>query len=148
MPYIENLIQQGFLHSPEIIKAFQKVDRANFLPSDWQGYSEANQALPIGYGQTISQPLVVAFMLEELQPKKGQLILDIGAGSGWTTSLLAEIVGPKGRVVSVEVVANLCLFGRENVEKLGFKNVVFRCGHWQKVVKAEERFERILFSSG
>ena len=56
--------------------------------------AELDEALPIGMGQTISQPLVVAFMLEQLQPEPGDKILDIGSGSGWTSVLLGEIVGP------------------------------------------------------
>jgi protein-L-isoaspartate(D-aspartate) O-methyltransferase len=70
------------------------------LPEDLKDLAELNEALPIGYGQTISQPLVVAFMLELLQPKEGEKILDIGSGSGWTSALLAEIVGEKGKVIA------------------------------------------------
>jgi protein-L-isoaspartate(D-aspartate) O-methyltransferase len=71
-------------------------------------------------GQTISQPYVVAFMLELLEPQEGQKILDIGFGSGWTTSLLAEIVGKNGKVYGIEIVPEVFEFGKKNIEKYNF----------------------------
>ena len=91
MSLIDSLIQQGWLKTPEIIEAFRKIKRIDFLPEDMKDLAELNEALPIGYGQTISQPLVVAFMLELLQPKKGEKILDIGSGSGWTALSLLTL---------------------------------------------------------
>jgi len=117
---IHSLIQQGWLKTPQIIKAFQKVKREDFLPKEIKGLAELNEALPIGYGQTISQPLVVAFMLELLQPREGEKILDIGSGSGWTSALLAEIVGEKGKVIAMEIVPELVEFGKNNVKKYNF----------------------------
>ncbi len=83
---IDELIDDGWLKTPEIIEAFRKIKRADFLPEDLKKSAELNEALPIGYGQTISQPLVVAFMLEQLSPQPGDKILDVGSGSGWTTA--------------------------------------------------------------
>ncbi len=93
---VELLNKQGWLKTPRIIKAFQQIKRVDFLPQDVKDLAEVNEALPIGQGQTISQPLVVAFMLELLQPQPGEKILDIGSGSGWTSALLAHIVSQKG----------------------------------------------------
>ena len=93
MALIDNLIQEGWLKTPRIIEAFRKIKRVDFLPENIKNLAELNEALPIGYGQTISQPLVVAFMLEQLQPEIGDKILDVGSGSGWTSALLGEIVG-------------------------------------------------------
>ncbi|MCD6283661.1 protein-L-isoaspartate O-methyltransferase, partial [bacterium] len=94
---IQQLISEGYLKTPEIIKAFREIDRKDFVPSYLKKEAYINAPLPIGFGQTISQPLTVAFMLELLQPKRGDKILDIGSGSGWTTALLAYIVGQKDR---------------------------------------------------
>ena len=91
MNLIDNLISEGWLKSPRIIEAFRKIKREDFLPDHLKDLAQLNEALPIGYGQTISQPLVVALMLELLEPKEGEKILDIGSGSGWTTALLAYI---------------------------------------------------------
>lgn len=77
----------------------------------------------IGYGQTISQPATVAFMLELLQPQVGEKILDIGAGSGWQTALLAQIVGQAGQVIAVERVPELAGFAQRNLAKYHYENV-------------------------
>ena len=132
---IDSLINEGWLKTPEIIKAFKKIKRADFLPEDLKNLSELNQALPIGFGQTISQPLVVAFMLEKLEPKKGEKILDIGSGSGWTCALLSEMVGKNGRVFAIELLPELMEFGRKNTEKYGFikeGRAVFVCADGSK----------------
>ncbi len=120
MSFEDSLIKDGWLKTPEIIEAFRKIKREDFIPEDIKNLSEFNEALPIGFGQTISQPLTVAFMLELLQPKQGDKILDIGSGSGWTTALLAKIAGNSGNVVAIELVPELYEFGKKNVEKYGF----------------------------
>ena len=120
MDLINSLIQEGWLKTPEIIEAFQEIKRADFMPKDMKDLAELNEALPIGYGQTISQPLVVAFMIEQLQPQAEEKILDIGSGSGWTTALLAHIVGPGGKVIAIELVPELKEFGEKNVAKYNF----------------------------
>ncbi len=120
MALIDTLIEEGWLKTPRIIEAFQKIKRIDFLTGELKDLAELNEALPIGYGQTISQPLVVAFMLELLIPQPGEKILDIGSGSGWTSALLAEIVGPKGKVIAVDIVPELVEFGKNNVSKYNF----------------------------
>ncbi len=130
MDLVDSLIAEGWLKTPSIINAFRKIKRVDFLPSfakategepdDLNQLAELNEALPIGHNQTISQPLTVAFMLELLKPEPGDKILDIGSGSGWTTALLAEIIGPKGKVTGIEIIPELAEFGRKNVDKYGF----------------------------
>ncbi len=89
---INNLIEQGYLKTSRIIGAFRKIDRLDFVPDNLKSEAYEDIPLPIGCGQTISQPATVAFMLELLEPRAGDKILDIGFGSGWTTALMAEIV--------------------------------------------------------
>lgn len=117
---IDYLVDTGYLHTPRIISAFRKIKREDFLPEKLKDQAELNQPLPIGEGQTISQPLTVAFMLELLQPKAGNKILDVGSGSGWTTALLSELAGENGKVYGVEVRKSLKEFGEKNASKYNF----------------------------
>lgn len=122
---VKQLEESGVLISKNIKDAFLKVDRVDFVPEDMKDQAYIDQALPIGEGQTISQPMVVAFMLELLQPKKGDKIMDVGAGSGWQTALLAEIVGDKGQINAIEVIPQLLRQAKKNLRKYGFKNIKF-----------------------
>lgn len=151
----EELIRDGYLKTPRIIEAFKKIDRKNFVSQEFMGEAYGNYPLSIGYGQAISQPLTVAFMLELLSPLPGEKILDVGFGSGWTTALLAQIVtsGPeklrngagkkqttRGMVVAVERIPELCEIGKRNVQKYNFvgrKIVIFFCGDGSRGVPEE-----------
>jgi len=148
---INQLIQEGYLKTPRIIKAFQKINRADFLPDKVRDEAELNIPLSIGYGQTISQPLTVAFMLELLAPEKGDKVLDVGSGSGWSVALLAEIVGEKGKVYAVERIFELKEFGERNVAKYNFvasQRVKFFCLDGSKGLKEFAPFSRIIVAAG
>ena len=164
MTLIDSLIEQGWLKTPRIIEAFRKIKRVDFLPKDMKDLAEVNGALSIGYGQTISQPLVVAFMLELLQPKPGDKILDIGSGSGWTSALLAHIVSGgelneklkmkneklSGKIIAIDIVPELVEFGRKNIAKYNFleKGIAeFICINGSKGYKKEAPFDKILCSA-
>jgi len=150
MALIDDLIAEGWLKTPEIINAFRAVKREDFLPDKDRDLAEMNEALPIGSGQTISQPLVVAFMLEQLQPRAGEKILDIGSGSGWTSALLAHLVSQNGRVVAVEIVPELKEFGERNAAKYSFvkKGIVqFVCADGSKGFEKEAPYDKILCSA-
>jgi len=120
---LKSLISGGYLKTPVIVKAFRKIDRADFVPQDIKDSAYIDNPLPIGHGQTISQPLTVAIMFELLDPKPGQKILDIGFGSGWTTVLLAHIVGDKGKVFGIEIIPEIYEFGKRNIEKYPHSNI-------------------------
>ena len=117
---VNNLIQNGYLKHDSLIEAFEHVNRIEFVPEELELQAEMDLALPIGYGQTITQPLVVSIMLELLDPQKGQKILDVGSGSGWSTALLSYVVGKKGKVVALERIGELMERGRSNADKYGF----------------------------
>lgn len=146
-PLIHKLISEGYLKTDSIIDAFDRVNRADFLPPDLETEAEANVPLPIGHGQTISQPLTVAFMLEKLQPEKGDKILDVGAGSGWQTALLAHIVGQKGRVYGIERIPELVEFARDNLKKYSFKNIELVEGDGTKGLKKKAPFDKIIVAA-
>ncbi len=117
---LNRLISSRVLHTPVLISAFKKIDRLNFVPRDLANAAYVDYPLPIGRGQTISQPTTVAFMLELLKPRPGEKILDVGAGSGWTTALLSEIVGPQGQVWATEIVPELVKLSRKNLRHYHF----------------------------
>jgi len=150
MDLIDNLIKEGWLKTPQIIEAFRKIKRADFMPENMKDSAEVDEAMLIGQGQTISQPKVVAFMLELLEPKAGEKILDVGSGSGWTSALLSEIVGDKGRVVSLELIPELKEFGEKNAAKYGFVEkgtAQFICCDGSKGYEEESPFDKILASA-
>lgn len=124
MALVDDLIKKGVLKTPKLIRAFRAVDRKDFVPKSLKLLAYADEPLPIGEGQTISQPWTVAFMLELLDPEPGENVLEIGYGSGWQTALLA-VTG--ANVYAIERIPKLCELGRENVERRGFKNVAFFC---------------------
>lgn len=144
---IENLIKSGYLKTPEIISAFYEIDRAGFISEKLKNEAYANMPLPIGYGQTISQPLTVAFMLELLQPAKGDRILDVGSGSGWQSSLLAHIVGEKGKVFAIERISELFEIGKNNSKKYGFKNLEFIIGDGSAGYEKEAPYDKIIVAA-
>ncbi|OHA01556.1 MAG: hypothetical protein A3H71_02445 [Candidatus Sungbacteria bacterium RIFCSPLOWO2_02_FULL_48_13b] len=119
---IKRLTAEGYLKTPEIIGAFRAIDRARFAGEENMNLAYEDTALPIGYGATISQPAVVAFMFEKLQPRAGNKILDIGSGSGWTSAMLAEVIrnqktANSGHVIAIEIVPELVERARATVAK-------------------------------
>ena len=102
-----------------VVQAMQAIAREGFLtPATRHGAGE-DRPLPIGRGQTNSQPTTVRNMLELLTVHPGQRVLDVGAGSGWTTALLAHLTGPEGHVVGVELEPDLAAWGAENLARAG-----------------------------
>jgi protein-L-isoaspartate(D-aspartate) O-methyltransferase len=129
--------------------AFLAIDRRGFLPAREQRWAGEDRPLPIGHGQTNSQPRTVADMLELLDPQPGDRILDVGAGSGWTTALLGELVGPTGRVVGVELVPELARWGAANVARHDLPWATLRTADPAVLGAPEEGpYDRILVSAG
>ncbi len=100
-------------------RAMTAVPRADFLPRGQRRAAPYDGPLPIGHGQTCSQPRTVADMLRLLDPQPGHRVLDVGCGSGWTTALLARLVGSQGRVDGVEIVPELVVSASEHVARTG-----------------------------
>ena len=144
---INSLIKDGYLKTQSIIEAFQKIDRVDFVPEEYKSDAYANAPLPIGFNQTISQPLTVAFMLELLEPKPNEKILDIGTGSGWTCALLAELIGENGKVVGIERITELKEMAEKNVSKYNFiknKRAEIILADGSKGYKKETPYDKII----
>lgn len=129
-------------------RAFEQVPRAPFLPEEQRGRADADHPLPIGFDQTNSQPSTVAAMLRWLDVRPGHRVLDVGSGSGWTTALLAQLVGPGGSVLGLEVFPQLVDGGRAALAGLDLP--------WASIQEAEPGvlgapgsapFDRILVSA-
>jgi protein-L-isoaspartate(D-aspartate) O-methyltransferase len=110
---------------PRVLAALAEVPREEFVPAERRLYAYANGALPIGHGQTISQPYIVALMTDLLAPRPEDVILEIGTGSGYQAAVLSRLVR---QVYSIEIVEPLALAARERLARLGYANVTVRHG--------------------
>jgi protein-L-isoaspartate(D-aspartate) O-methyltransferase len=110
---------------PRVLEAMRRVPRHLFVPSEYRQEAYDDHPVAIGYGQTISQPYIVGFMLHALQLEPGHRVLEIGTGSGYQTALLAELVAA---VYSLEVIAPLADRARETLTALDYHNVTIRVG--------------------
>ncbi|HID90338.1 TPA: protein-L-isoaspartate(D-aspartate) O-methyltransferase [Candidatus Bathyarchaeota archaeon] len=118
------LIHGKIARSPEVIHSFLAVPREEFVPPTLRDHAYDDCPLPIGYGQTISAIHMVVIMNEALELKRGQKVLEIGAGSGYHAALVAEIVGREGHVFTIEIVPELVEFARENLKRTGYADRV------------------------
>ena len=132
------------IKNKKILDAMLCVPRHLFVPKDlvWQAYE--NHPLPIGFEQTISQPYTVAFMLEALELKKGNKILEVGTGSGWNAALIGEIVKP-GRVYTTEIIEELIEFSKKNLKR--YKNVEVIKADGSAGYKRKAPYDRIIVTA-
>lgn len=113
------------LHDDKVLQAMRKVPRHLFVPDNLRPYAYGDEPLPIGEGQTISQPYIVAYMTEALDLKGEERVLEVGTGSGYQTAVLAEIVK---EVFSIEIVGALSLKAQNLLADLAYANVHFKIG--------------------
>ncbi|MCL6431267.1 MAG: protein-L-isoaspartate(D-aspartate) O-methyltransferase [Anaerolineae bacterium] len=124
-----HLVERGIIalgiEDPSVIEAMKRVPRHKFVPPPYVGHAYVNDPLPIGYGQSISQPYIVALMTEALRLKPGDRVLEIGTGSGYQAAILAEIVR---EVYTIEIVRPLAETASARLAALGYDNVEVRHG--------------------
>ncbi|MDH3402229.1 MAG: protein-L-isoaspartate(D-aspartate) O-methyltransferase [Acidobacteriota bacterium] len=111
--------------APAVLAALGKVPRHEFVPPDLRRHAYENRPLPIGYGQTISQPYIVAIMTDLLELEAGDAVLEVGTGSGYQAAILAELVA---QVYSIEIIPELGREVRQRLTRLGYDKVATRIG--------------------
>jgi protein-L-isoaspartate(D-aspartate) O-methyltransferase len=137
---MEQLMPRG-IHQERVLAAMSKVPREEFVPQDSRAASYTDQPLPIGYGQTISQPFIVAFMTEQLRLAPGDRVLEIGTGSGYQAAILAELVA---EVYSIEIIEPLAKTAEATLERLGCKNVHVKAGDGYKGWPEHAPFDAVI----
>src|SRR3982074_25043 len=119
-PLVRRLIEQG-IRDPRVLAAFGRVPRRFFVPEDAQPYAEGDHPLEIGFGQTISQPYIVAAMTEALDPKPGDRGLEVGTGSGYQTAVLAELLPLGSTIRTIEILPELSSRAERTLTELGHR---------------------------
>ena len=127
-----------------VIEAMSKVNRKNFMPEGLKEKAYLDAAMPIGYGQTISQPSTVARMLSLLELKEGDRVLEIGTGSGWNAVLISCLIG-KGKVISLEKYDELIEQAGERIKELKIENIKIAKKDFRNL---KDRFDKIIFTAG
>src|SRR5262245_11717614 len=120
----KQIVARG-IQSAEVLAVMGRVPRHEFVPEARRGRAYDDPPLPIGEGQTISQPYIVAFMTEAIDPRPGQRVLEIGTGSGYQAAVFSELVG---EVYTIELLPTLANEARIRLERLGYHNVHVRAG--------------------
>lgn len=133
--------------SPLVKKSFLETKRELFVPEREQEFAYVDEALPIGFGQTISQPSTIAIMLEMLELREGQKVLEVGSGCGYVLALLSKAVGARGKVFGIERVKELAEAARKNLAREGAENVTVLEGDGSLGLKENAQFDRILISA-
>ncbi|MFH1210467.1 MAG: protein-L-isoaspartate(D-aspartate) O-methyltransferase [archaeon] len=136
------------IRDKKVLKAMEEIPRHEFLPKELERVAYANSALPIGHEQTISQPYTVAFMLEALELKEGQKVLEIGTATGYNACLIAHIVGKKGKVYTIEIIPELVKMAKKNIKNMGMKNIEIIKGDGSKGYAKEAPYDRIIVTAG
>ncbi|HII84384.1 MAG TPA: protein-L-isoaspartate(D-aspartate) O-methyltransferase [Methanobacterium subterraneum] len=121
---VEKLFNQGYINTAKVKEAMLKVPREEFMPPENSSYAYLDRPFPIGKGQTISAPHMVAIIAEKLELTDGMSILEIGTGLGYNAAVVAEIAGNEGHVYTIERIPALVEKSRENLNKTGYSDRV------------------------
>ena len=139
----DQIIKRG-IEDQRVLDVMKVVERHKFVAERYSESAYKDGPLPIGYGQTISQPFIVAFMTENLKLKSSHKVLEIGTGSGYQAAVLSELCD---HVYTIEIVNALANESTERLEKLGYKNITVRSGNGYKGWPEEAPFDRIMVTA-
>jgi len=141
---VERQIQARGVQDPRVLEALRRVPRHRFVPESYQSNAYADSPLPIGHGQTISQPYIVAYMTEALELQPSHRVLEIGTGSGYQAAVLAELAA---EVYTIEIVPELAARSRQVLGALGYENVHVRTGNGYLGWPEAAPFDRVILTA-
>ena len=141
---IKNQLQSRGIRDDAVLKVMRSVERHNFVPENYRDRAYSDGPLPIGHGQTISQPYIVAVMTEQLQVSSQHKILEIGTGSGYQAAILGELAK---HVFTIEIIPELAEGAKNILNHLSYKNITVRAGDGYKGWPEESPFERIMVTA-
>ena len=144
MNMVDNQIRARGIRDPRVLEVMRKVPRHEFVPADQAANAYDDNPLPIGLGQTISQPYIVAYMTEQLQVTPQSKVLEIGTGSGYQAAVLGELAK---EVYTIEIVADLARRSKETLDRLGYKNIHVRAGDGYRGWPEQAPFDRIIVTA-
>ena len=141
---VERQLRSRGIDDPRTLRAMAKVPREKFVPKELRNSAYDDRPLPIGYGQTISQPFIVALMTQQLQPKASDRVLEIGTGSGYQAAVLSELAG---EVYTIEIVRPLAQHAEVLLRELGYNNVHVKAGDGYKGWPEHAPFDGIIVTA-
>lgn len=141
---VEQQIRGRGIADPAVLEALSQVPRHRFVAPAWEALAYSDRPLPIGYGQTISQPYIVAYMTEAAEIAPTATVLEIGAGSGYQAAVLAEIAR---EVYTIEIIPELAASARQTLSALGYENVQVRAGDGYQGWPEQAPFDAILVTA-
>ena len=141
---VENQLRARGIKDKRVLNAFLEVPRELFVPDEFKDKAYEDSPLPIGYGQTISQPYMVAIMTELLELKKSDKLLEIGSGSGYQATIASKLCGI---VYSIERIPELAKFAKENLKKCNIENVEIIVGDGSLGYKEKAPYDKIIVTA-
>ena len=141
---VETQIRARGVRDGKVLRAMRRVPRHLFIPPDMAPYAYSDEPLPVGEGQTISQPYIVAYMTEALALTGRERVLEVGTGSGYQTAVLAELAA---EVYTVELISSLAVRAQEVLTSLGYKHIHYRIGDGGQGWPEEAPFDRIMVTA-
>ena len=141
---IKNQLQSRGIRDDAVLEVMRSVERHNFVPENYRDRAYSDGPLPIGHGQTISQPYIVAFMTEQLQVSSQHKVLEIGTGSGYQAAILGELAK---HVFTIEIIPELAEDAKNILNHLSYKNITVRAGDGYKGWPDKAPFERIMVTA-
>lgn len=141
---VKEQIEARGVQDRRVLTAMRTTPRHLFIPEQWRLHAYEDYPVPIGYGQTISQPYIVAVMTELLELKGKERVLEIGTGSGYQAAILSQLVDS---VFTIEIIPELCHSAHQRLHRLGYNNVVVKCADGYKGWKEKAPFDRIIVTA-